>query len=103
MLGYSQYSVTGGDMKIDGVSLLNLSITERSKKGIFLALQNIPEIPGLKLSEFLRTIYNEHLKNVNPSVKPLTPFVFGRFILPFLKKLDIPADFLARDLNVGFS
>lgn len=45
ILGYSQYQVSGGDIILDNASILSMSITERAKKGLFLAMQNIPEIP----------------------------------------------------------
>ncbi|MFZ4461223.1 MAG: hypothetical protein ACOYN2_01400 [Patescibacteria group bacterium] len=80
-----------------------MGATERAKLGIFLSLQNIPEIPGVKLSEYLRTIYNERLKREKPDTKAITPFIFRRFLKPFLAKLHIPEAFLDRDLNVGFS
>lgn len=103
VLGYQKYSIDTGNIELDGSSINHLSITERAHLGIFLALQNIPEIPGLKLGEFLRTLYNERMKRINPEVKSLTPFVFGRFIRPYFERLDIPQEFLSRDLNVGFS
>ena len=76
---------------------------ERSAAGIFLSFQNIAEIKGIRLLEYLRTIYNIHLKNKNADTTELTPFVFKRFITPICEQFDIPLDFLDRDLNVGFS
>jgi Fe-S cluster assembly ATP-binding protein len=103
ILGYPQYVITAGTISIDGVSVESLNITDRAHLGLFVALQNIPEIPGIKLWEFLRTIYNERLKRVSPETKWLTPFVFRRFIAPILARLSLSAEFLERDLNVGFS
>jgi len=76
---------------------------ERSEKGVFLSFQSITEIKGIKLMEYLRTIYNIHLKHKKPDTEVLTPFVFKRFITPLCKEFDIPLSFLDRDLNVGFS
>jgi Fe-S cluster assembly ATP-binding protein len=103
ILGYPQYSITEGGISLDGTQIEALSITERAHLGLFVALQNIPEIPGIRLGEFLRTIYNERLKRTNPELKWLTPFVFKRFITPILARLSLSAEFLERDLNVGFS
>jgi Fe-S cluster assembly ATP-binding protein len=103
VMGHPKYRVTGWDILLDGTSLAQTSPTERAHLGIFLALQNIPEIPGIKLSEYLRTIYNEHLKRTQPEVKPLTPFVFKRFVVPLFVKFWLAPEFLERDLNVGFS
>ena len=70
---------------------------ERSKAGIFLAFQSIPEIKGVKLFEFLRTIYNTRRDKKESFVS------FKRIILPHLEELGIDKEFLWRDLNVGFS
>jgi Fe-S cluster assembly ATP-binding protein len=103
ILGYPQYTLIEGSISLDGVEIGGLSITQRAHLGLFVALQNIPEIPGIRLGEFLRTIYNERLKRTNPELKWLTPFVFKRFVTPILTRLSLSAEFLERDLNVGFS
>ena len=63
----------------------------------------MPEIKGIKLSEYLRTVYNIHLKQSNPEVKELSPFLFKRFVKKHLDNLHIDEKFLERDLNVWFS
>ncbi len=103
IMGYPKYRITSGTIELDGQNISNLDITERAHLGIFLALQNIPEIPGIKLGEFLRTISNEKLKREHPETKPVTPFLFRRYIVQKLQKLGLPESFLSRDLNVGFS
>jgi Fe-S cluster assembly ATPase SufC len=65
-----------------------------------LSFQNVPEIKGIRLSEYLRTIYNIALKNRKPDLLELTPFIFKRFIKPYLTELNIDEKFLERDLNV---
>lgn len=103
MMGYPQYRLTEGVILLDGVDISQSDIAERARSGMFLALQNIPEIPGIKLGEFLRTIFNEKLKREASDVKPMTPFVFRRYVAQKLQKLGLPEAFLDRDLNVGFS
>ena len=76
---------------------------ERSAAGLFLSFQHVPEIKGIKLSEYLRTIYNISLKQKNPEVAELSPFLFKRFVKKYLDSLHIDEKFLDRDLNVGFS
>lgn len=88
---------------VSRTNLLNLNSQERSKAGIFLSFQNIPEIEWIKLSEYLRIIYNIHLKNKNPEAKDISPFIFRKHVKKFLDELDISEKFLDRDLNVGFS
>ncbi len=102
-MGHPRYKLINGSILLNGKSIDSLSVSERATEGIFLSFQNIPEIPGVKLSEFLRTIYNEHLKRTNPETKPLTPFVFTKFVRPIFEKFSLPLSFLDRDLNVGFS
>ncbi|NVP17891.1 hypothetical protein HUU51_04195 [Candidatus Gracilibacteria bacterium] len=80
-----------------------MSIEERSKSGIFLSFQNVPEIPGIKLGEYLRIIYNISLKNINKDQADISPFIFKRHIKKYLEELNISETFLDRDLNVGFS
>lgn len=101
--GHPKYRVESGEMYLDGESLSGLSPEERAAKGIFLSLQNVPEIRGVKLSEYLRAIVNAKLKREDPSAKPLTPFVAKRLFLKEASSLGIPESFLDRELNVGFS
>nr|MDD3720693.1 Fe-S cluster assembly ATPase SufC [Candidatus Gracilibacteria bacterium] len=103
LAGSPKYEVVGGSIEINGKNLFLLSPEERSGEGIFLSFQNVPEIHGIRLSEYLRTIYNIHIKNINLDVKPLSPFLFKRFVKKYLDELGIKEEFLDRDLNVGFS
>lgn len=85
------------------IDLLKLSPNERSKLWLFLSFQSIPEIEWIKLWEFLRIVYNIHLKNRNPTAKDISPFIFKKYVWKYLEELSIPENFLNRDLNVGFS
>lgn len=97
------YTKIDWNIDIDNENLLNMSPDQRSKKGIFLSFQNIPEIEGVNLWEFLRIIYNLHLKNKNLTNNDISPFIFKRLIKKYLEELNISDDFLNRDLNVWFS
>ncbi len=70
---------------------------------MFLSFQNVPEIPGIRLLEYLRTIYSHAFAVKNPDLKPPTPFVFRRMVEKMLPEYGIDAKFLERDLYVGFS
>lgn len=100
---HPKYKVESWDILLDEISLKELSPDKINSLGIFLSFQNIPEIPWIKLKEFLRTIYNYSAKNKNPEEKDISPFMFSRIIKKYLDELSIPEWFLDRDLNVWFS
>lgn len=85
---------------LDGENLMAMIPDERSHKGLFLSLQNIPEVRGVRLGEYLRTIHNKALQKWT---KALSPFLCRRYLTTLTKELGIPESFLDRDLNVGFS
>ena len=92
-----KYSIESWTLSIDKKNINDLSPNERAKLGIFLAFQHIPEIKGVKVFEFLRSIYDA--KNGTT-----TSFLgFKRIIEPMIDELKIDKEFLRRDLNVGFS
>ena len=95
--GNPKYEITDGTIELDGQVLNEMSPDERARAGIFLTFQNIPEIPGVKLFEFLKSIYDAKVET------PSTFLSFKKIIEPLMQELEIPKDFLWRDLNVGFS
>ena len=58
LMGNPKYEVTEGTITWDGEDLLAMSVDERSRKGLFLAMQYPPEISGVSLSDFLRSAMN---------------------------------------------
>ena len=91
-----KYEITNWEIILDGKKISDLSPDKRAKSWIFLAFQNIPEIPWVKLFEFLKWVYDN-------SVKTTTFMEFKKLIEPILEELQLSKDFLWRDLNVGFS
>lgn len=53
--GHPKYTVTGGSITLDGEDVLEMSVDERARAGLFLAMQYPVEIPGVSVSNFLRT------------------------------------------------
>lgn len=97
IMGHPKYRITQWEMIVNKTLISKLDPNERSKLGIFVAFQHIPEIKGIKLFEFLKSIYD---------VKDwwTTSFLgFKKIIEPLMKELGISMEFLRRDLNVGFS
>ena len=97
IMGHPKYEITEGNIRVDGESLKEMAPHERAQKWIFLAFQSIPEIKGVKLFEFLRTIYSAK------KGEQITFLAFKKVIEPLVTELHIDRDFLRRDLNVGFS
>ncbi len=111
-MGHPSYEVTSGEIKITSpqsspqgeedimLDLLEMEPNERSQAGVFLSFQNIPEIKGVKLSEYLRTIFNISQEQKTKEFQGLSPFMFRRYVKPLLQELHIEESFLDRDLNV---
>ena len=55
IMGSPKYIVTGGDIKLNGESILDLAVDERARKGLFLAYQYPAEVPGVTNSDFIRS------------------------------------------------
>ena len=53
--GHPKYTITSGEVLLDGVNLLELTVDERARAGLFLAMQYPVEVPGVSVSNFLRT------------------------------------------------
>ncbi|HOG15493.1 MAG TPA: Fe-S cluster assembly ATPase SufC [Candidatus Absconditabacterales bacterium] len=97
IMGHPNYKVDTGSLNIEGLDVLEMSPDKRAKLGIFLAFQQIPEIEGVKLFEFLRNIYNTHTGENTTFLK------FKDIIIPLIQEVGLDKEFLRRDLNVGFS
>jgi len=99
--GRDDYEVTGGDIRWDGQSLLDLSPDERAAVGVFLAFQYPLEIPGVATMTFLRSAMNA-LKKKRGQPELTTP-EFLRVVRAKAAELGIKDEMLKRPLNVGFS
>lgn len=99
IMGHPRYE-TQGNIELDGVDISTVSPTDRHIAGLFLSFQNIPEIPGIKVSEYLRTIYNAHFARQHIDTRSPSLFVFRRMIEKMLPALGLDPSFLDRDLFV---
>lgn len=97
IMWHPKYEILDGEIYIDSKSILDMEAHERASEWIFLAFQNIPEIKGVKLFEFLRTIYSAKIWENLSFIK------FKKIIIQHMEELHIDTEFLWRDLNVGFS
>ncbi|HNK84825.1 MAG TPA: Fe-S cluster assembly ATPase SufC, partial [Flavobacteriales bacterium] len=101
LAGREEYEVTGGSVTYQGQDLLELAPEERAWKGIFLAFQYPVEIPGVSNMNFLRTALNETRK-ANGRAE-LGGKDFLALVRERAKLVEMDADLMNRNLNVGFS
>ncbi len=97
LMGNPKYEITSGQIILDGEDITSLSVDERSKKGLFLAMQNPCEVPGVVNAEFLRSAVNARKE------KPVSLYQFYKLLDYACKTLNIPFDLANRNLNEGFS
>lgn len=97
LMGNRNYTLTSGKIEIDGEDITQLSIADRARKGLFLGFQHPVSVPGLKISEYLRNLYN--LTN-NSQVGVAE---FRKFLKDKLELLQIERSMLGRYLNDGLS
>jgi Fe-S cluster assembly ATP-binding protein len=95
--GHPAYAITGGQMLIDGTDIIELTPDERAQLGLFLAMQYPTEIPGVSLTNFLRTSLNA-LREKDVPVRQFMKDLREQF-----EKLDMDPAFMQRNVNEGFS
>ena len=101
IMGHPKYKIKSGDILIDKKSIKKLSPDKISKKGLFLSFQYPSEIPGVKLSNFLRLALNS--KRKSEGKKPISVMDFYNLFMENIKHLKIDESFAQRYLNEGFS
>ncbi len=99
--GREDYEVTDGSIDFLGEPVLDLSPEERAQLGIFLSFQYPIEIPGVSVSNFLKTSINEIRKARNE--EPMGAAELLKKMREKLKVLEMDKAFLSRSLNEGFS
>lgn len=99
--GRSTYEVTGGDIRLEGKSLLGLSPEERAHRGVFLAFQYPVEIAGVSNVQFLKTALNAVRKARGE--ESLDAVDFLAMVKKKVAELEMDEKFLTRAVNDGFS
>ena len=97
IMGNPKYQVTKGSIYLDGQNVLEMTVDERSKAGIFLGMQYPQEIPGVVTSDFLRAALNAHQE------KPVSLFKFIKELDKNIADLKMDENLAHRYLNEGFS
>ncbi|WP_151523305.1 Fe-S cluster assembly ATPase SufC [Serinicoccus kebangsaanensis] len=95
--GHPKYTVTGGEVLLDGENVLDMGVDERAQAGLFLAMQYPVEVPGVTVSNFLRTAKTA----VDGEAPKLRHWV--KDVKVAMEALRIDPTFAERNVNEGFS
>jgi ABC-type iron transport system FetAB ATPase subunit len=92
LMGHPGYAVTGGEVLFKGKNIIQLTPDERSRLGMFLALQYPIVVPGITMNNFLRTALNAHRGyDGKDKSKAVSPKEFRSLVEPFLDRFDLVA------------
>ncbi len=97
LAGHPKYQITSGSVLLDGEDVLAMSVDERAKAGLFLAMQYPVEVPGVSVTNFLRTAKTA-LDGEAPPLRTWT-----KSVREAMEKLRMDPSFAARSVNEGFS
>lgn len=95
--GHPKYTITGGTVTLDGANVLDMKVDERAKAGLFLAMQYPVEVPGVSVSNFLRTAATA-LRGEAPKLRTWVGEVKAA-----MNALNMDPSFSERNVNEGFS
>jgi len=95
--GHPNYLITGGSVTLDGADVLEMTVDERAKAGLFLAMQYPVEVPGVSVSNFLRTAVTA-IRGEAPKVR-----TWVGEVKEAMASLNIDTAFSERNVNEGFS
>lgn len=99
IMGNPKYEITGGDILLNGKSVIEMEPNKRASLGLFLAFQYPQEISGVSLGYFLRSAYNA----IHPEGAKITVMDFHKMLTEKMKMLKMDPVFAGRYLNEGFS
>ena len=99
--GKEEYEVEKGEILLDGEDIEDLAAEERAHKGVFLSFQYPVEIPGVSVTNFMKTAINETRKAKGLEDMPANEML--KMIREKSELLEIDRKFLSRSLNEGFS
>ncbi|MCR4869289.1 Fe-S cluster assembly ATP-binding protein [Lachnospiraceae bacterium C10] len=97
LMGDPRYHITGGKVNFLGEDITGLPTDQIAKKGMFLSFQNPVEVPGISLSNFIRTSLE------NKTGEHIRVWDFKKQLAKTMEVLNMDPSYAERDLNVGFS
>ncbi|MGJ9412448.1 Fe-S cluster assembly ATPase SufC [Aeromicrobium sp. CF4.19] len=95
--GHPKYTITSGSVTLDGEDILELSVDERARAGLFLAMQYPVEVPGVSVSNFLRSAKTA----IDGEAPKLRTWV--KDVNQVMERLNMDKEFAQRSVNEGFS
>ncbi|SCL37032.1 Fe-S cluster assembly ATP-binding protein [Micromonospora rhizosphaerae] len=95
--GHPKYEITGGSVTLDGEDVLAMSVDERARAGLFLAMQYPVEVPGVSVANFLRTAKTA-IDGEAPKLR-----TWGGELRGAMERLQMDPAFAQRNVNEGFS
>ncbi|MCK1796491.1 Fe-S cluster assembly ATPase SufC [Streptomyces sp. XM4193] len=97
LAGHPKYTITGGTVSLDGEDVLEMSVDERARAGLFLAMQYPVEVPGVSVSNFLRTAATA-TRGEAPKLR-----TWVKEVKEAMARLQMDPSFAERNVNEGFS
>ena len=97
--GHPDYQIVGGDVLLDGKSVLTMEVDERARAGLFLAFQYPSEIPGVSIANFLRAAVQARMAEG----EELDATGYYKHLYAKMDLLKIDRKFTSRSVNEGFS
>ncbi len=95
--GHPRYQITSGTVTLDGADVLAMTVDERARAGLFLAMQYPVEVPGVSVANFLRSAKTA-LDGAAPKLR-----TWGKELREAMDRLGMDPDFAQRNVNEGFS
>ena len=103
LAGHPAYEITGGDILMDGESVVDMGADERAQRGLFLAFQYPHAVPGVTVASFLRSAVNAVRKARAGEDDPIPIPEFRKELMAAMEQLKVPREMASRYLNEGFS
>ncbi|HEY1370321.1 MAG TPA: Fe-S cluster assembly ATPase SufC [Gaiellaceae bacterium] len=103
LMGHPAYEITGGQILLDGEDVTELGADERAQRGLFLAFQYPHAIPGVTVTNFLRSAINSIRKARAGGDDPIPIPEFRKELLAQMDRLGVSRELASRYLNDGFS